>query len=294
MNTFDDAFKILSTGSPTEIKDAKKFIEKKWKNDHKEFSKAFALIDKYIKAFDSILSPLHKSAVITGMSFFYLALADTHFDPLKDFIVKSLQDSDGRVREAARKTGDWLYISLSDRVDPFIYPKGKELSDIQIASQQIARGQYIDVVRELETLIDIYDDGLEANIEYIDDMKPSVNKSIQQMWVRLTCSRSYRETIENSVPIPFEILEKRKSIERDLAHLLKTCNVDEYTSIDDIKQMIFEEGSVKDMSAIIRIFDNGDISNLDNVLEIVGDAWNYFPHKLINGKCPAEMYSIKG
>jgi len=32
----------------------------------------------------------------------------------------------------------------------------------------------------------------------------------------------------------------------------------------------------------------GDASELSNVLELVTDAWNYFPHKVLGGISPAE------
>ncbi|MCX6716925.1 MAG: hypothetical protein NTV72_03300 [Candidatus Taylorbacteria bacterium] len=293
MNTFDNLFRILSTGTPAEIKEAKKLIGKKWKTDHKEFGNAFELINKVIETFDLIKSPVNKSAVITGMTMFYLSLADKHFDALKSFIVKNLQNPDGRVRESARKTGNWLYISLTERTDPFIYPKGKELTEKQIVERRIARQQYINFVKELEILIDKYDDDAEADLEYIDEMKPSVYKSIQQMWVSLTSSRAYREIIEKITPVTLEVFDKRKVIERDLARIIKDCKIDKYTDVNDIKQMIFEEDNVKDLSNIIRMFDNGNTSNLNNVLEIISDAWNYFPHMSINGKCPFELYPIK-
>lgn len=33
----------------------------------------------------------------------------------------------------------------------------------------------------------------------------------------------------------------------------------------------------------------GDASELSNVLELVTDAWNYFPHKVLGGISPAEV-----
>ena len=37
------------------------------------------------------------------------------------------------------------------------------------------------------------------------------------------------------------------------------------------------------------MFDRGgDASELSNVLELVTDAWNYFPHKALGGISPAE------
>ncbi len=38
------------------------------------------------------------------------------------------------------------------------------------------------------------------------------------------------------------------------------------------------------------MFDRGgDASELSNVLELVIDAWNYFPHKVLGGISPAEV-----
>ena len=43
------------------------------------------------------------------------------------------------------------------------------------------------------------------------------------------------------------------------------------------------------MQKIIAMFNRGgNISELSNVLELVSDAWNYFPHKVIGGLSPAE------
>ena len=33
----------------------------------------------------------------------------------------------------------------------------------------------------------------------------------------------------------------------------------------------------------------GDASELSNVLELVSDAWNYFPHKILGGISPADL-----
>jgi hypothetical protein len=44
------------------------------------------------------------------------------------------------------------------------------------------------------------------------------------------------------------------------------------------------------MIKVVAMFDRGgDASELENVLELVTDAWNYFPHKVLGGISPAEM-----
>ena len=43
------------------------------------------------------------------------------------------------------------------------------------------------------------------------------------------------------------------------------------------------------MMKVVAMFDRGgDASELENVLELVSDAWNYFPHKALGGLSPAD------
>ncbi|MFH1186909.1 MAG: hypothetical protein V1697_01910 [Candidatus Levyibacteriota bacterium] len=44
-----------------------------------------------------------------------------------------------------------------------------------------------------------------------------------------------------------------------------------------------------DLNQIIRVFDNGSVAEIENVLDIINDAWNYFPHKVLDGRCPTEI-----
>lgn len=283
---FKELFDILTTGTRAEIKEAKKQIKKIWNKDHEDFSLASSFILKTISNFDHIHDAEHKAAVISAMDLFYLALADEYFEVLKNFIIKNLQHPDGRVREAARNTGQWLYISLSSRAEPFVYPKGTELNEKQKSGQILARKQYVDFVAELEMLIDKYNDDNDAS-EYIDDMKPSVHKSLQSFWCRLTDPPSYRRIVEQTRPIPLEIFMRRKEIENELTNKLKEIGSD--FDLEYIKQIIYHEDGTDDLKNIIMLFDTGQgVSELDNTLELVNDAWNYFPHKSLNGLSPEE------
>jgi len=59
--------------------------------------------------------------------------------------------------------------------------------------------------------------------------------------------------------------------------------------LDDIKDAIYNEEETDDMMKVVAMFDRGgDASELSNILELVSDAWNYFPHKIIGGILPAE------
>ena len=85
-----------------------------------------------------------------------------------------------------------------------------------------------------------------------------------------------------------QILERRKEIEQELMDILKETKSD--FTLDHIRDVIFHEDDNDDMMKVVAMFDRGgDASELSNVLELVTDAWNYFPHKALGGISPAEM-----
>lgn len=84
-----------------------------------------------------------------------------------------------------------------------------------------------------------------------------------------------------------EIIEMRKEIKRKFEELLA-----EHASpfiFDHILDIIYREDDTDDMMKIVRIFDRGDPMELENILEMATDAWNYFPHKILDGKSPMEV-----
>ena len=84
-----------------------------------------------------------------------------------------------------------------------------------------------------------------------------------------------------------QIFKTRKEIEKKLKELLKQTKSD--FSLEDIKEIIYNEKDQNDLAKIIEMFDNGqNIDDLNSVLAIVNDAWNYFPHKCLEGLSPAE------
>ncbi len=87
-----------------------------------------------------------------------------------------------------------------------------------------------------------------------------------------------------------QILAYRKELERDLTKLLKETG--SIFTLQDIKDAIYDEEDTDDLMRVIAMFDRGgDASELENILELANDAWNYFPHKLLNGLSPAEKVS---
>ncbi len=84
-----------------------------------------------------------------------------------------------------------------------------------------------------------------------------------------------------------QILERRKEVEKELLEMLKQTKSD--FGLDDIKKIVYNEDGQDSLTDIIAMFDTGQgAAELQNVLELVNDAWNYFPHKIIGGLSPAE------
>ncbi len=84
-----------------------------------------------------------------------------------------------------------------------------------------------------------------------------------------------------------QILERRKEIEQELVDMLKETESD--FTLDHVRDVIFHEEDNDDMMKVVAMFDRGgDASELSNVLELVTDAWNYLPHKILGGISPAE------
>ncbi len=83
-----------------------------------------------------------------------------------------------------------------------------------------------------------------------------------------------------------ETIEKRKEIKEEFEELLKEHNSP--FTFQHILDIIYHEEETDDMMKIVRIFDRGDPIELGNILELATDAWNYFPHKMLGGKAPAE------
>jgi len=85
-----------------------------------------------------------------------------------------------------------------------------------------------------------------------------------------------------------EIIEKRKEIEREVEDFLKETGSD--FKLEDILETIYEEEETDDFTDLIAMFDMGQGAvELQTVTELLSDAWNYFPHKILGGKSPAEM-----
>ena len=110
---FKRIFNVLINGNADDCKEAKREIERIYRSEGSaEFEKAAIIALEYLKEFETIKNTKNKEAFLSGLSLFFLVLSDEYFNELKDFTLKVIQDSDGHVREAIRKTSDWCLGAL--------------------------------------------------------------------------------------------------------------------------------------------------------------------------------------
>jgi len=84
-----------------------------------------------------------------------------------------------------------------------------------------------------------------------------------------------------------QIIEHRRNLEGEIMDMLKETGSD--FKLAHVLDAIYNEEDSDDMMKVVAMFDcGGDAIELENVLELVADAWNYFPHKVLGGISPAE------
>ena len=86
----------------------------------------------------------------------------------------------------------------------------------------------------------------------------------------------------------------RALTEARLSSLLEQTN--SAATLDDIKRIIFYESNSRFSFYVAHataLFENRQSTiDIDTVLPVIQDAWNYFPHRALNGQCPAEIFFL--
>jgi hypothetical protein len=307
-----ELIEIIKTGSKEQVVDAQKKIEKFWQGILRPLSdeqkKYYEIFLDEINYFDEIKDASHQVYLINTLKWPFLVLGDKHFKFFADFIIKAIQNPSGKIRQSILHAVDWLTIGVD--IEPPTWSDGK-LTAEEISLMHKNKRIYFELVQEVEQLLKKYEEPRFNKFTYIHKMPSSVYKSLQYLITeRLLRTEKYErmyqdflcdqhvlspdiepqsEVITEAEKIISrqQILEKREEIEEDLNQLLKETHSD--FSIRDIKDIIYEEEDHYDLMKIVAMFDRGgDALELENILELAGDAWNYFPHKLLGGISPAE------
>jgi hypothetical protein len=99
--------------------------------------------------------------------------------------------------------------------------------------------------------------------------------------------RAKRKGLEPPKVSQVEILRKKRVAEEEVGDLIELmgCGL----SLEEIKDIVYNEDGTESMRKIILSFDQGqDIDEMNRILQIISNAWNYWPHKKLNGLSPAE------
>lgn len=84
-----------------------------------------------------------------------------------------------------------------------------------------------------------------------------------------------------------EILVKRLSIEEHLKRIIKKYN--NTLKVSYIKNIIYNENDQRELDFLINLFSSvEDFSELQRIIAVIVDAWNYWPHKSLEGLSPVE------
>jgi hypothetical protein len=63
-------------------------------------------------------------------------------------------------------------------------------------------------------------------------------------------------------------------------------------TVEDIRQLIFEhDGTTHPSECFVDLVDlfRAEEADVDSLLPVIQDAWNYSPHRSLDGRCPAEV-----
>jgi transposase len=105
-----------------------------------------------------------------------------------------------------------------------------------------------------------------------------------------TCSAGYNVSMQQPGN-DNAVRSYRALTEARLSDLLEQTN--SAATLDDIKRLIFESDlrrPSRHFGQLIALFHSPAKSISDHVLlPVIQDAWNYFPHLLLSGQCPAEL-----
>lgn len=106
--------------------------------------------------------------------------------------------------------------------------------------------------------------------------------------------RTMRDLVQHDhgdqAPRPIKI--RRKATEMRLGDELRRAN--SFLTLGQVMALIFESDAQdfrRYLEAMLTAFDR-DVD--ESLLQVFQDAWNFFPHRFLDGRCPAELFDELG
>ncbi|MDD4358280.1 MAG: hypothetical protein PHY30_00500 [Candidatus Pacebacteria bacterium] len=299
-NYIENLIKIIKVGTREEVKQAQKKVEEFFHNVYIESRDdgewAFSAFLEELKTFEEIKDIEHQAWFINTLKWPIYAIGEENFERWSSFLLNCVRHPSGKIRQAAIRAIDNLIIFL--RLDKSEKPDSKNEEFEEIVDDN--RKRFGCFVLAVEKLTEEYNEKRFNRYKYINNLPVGVYKSLQSLLVDVLLKSEffeniYKEFLEeinedyNRPKITEEsIIKERKEAEKQLENLVESTNSE--LSLQDVKDIIFNEkdrdGSMK---RLIDNFNKGqEINEWDEILQIIVKAWNYWPHKRLNGLCPAE------
>ncbi len=310
----------LKTGSPADIriakKDLKNIVNKDYLyGDKKQRKKVIKDLLPFIdeaRRFENIKDLDRQVYFLDALNTVMIAIGEEELEFFQDFIYKYIQHPSGKLRQAILRIGaNFYYFSIDVIIencnDDNLSKKEKEICETK-------RFSFFLFLDAIENLMGRHYSSEYDKYEYIDDMPPSIYKSLEMLFWRMTrdkemmkeysnflkgkedferqqfeASKRLREDIKKvSNMSEKDILKKRQEVERDMRQILS--KMDTKLTWEDMRYIIYNEEPKKGTEKMIDWLDlSDDIDKANDVLQVINDAWNFFPHKKLDGLCPIEM-----
>jgi hypothetical protein len=278
-------------------------------------------IKKGLEIFLYEMGEFHKIEKVDNQAHFLNVLSDIflilnreHFDFFLVFVLLHIQNPSGKVRQALFNSSFWLLCEGYSCVSPSIWGN-KKISDEEKELLEKNKLSYFDFLEELEFLMDEYCLPEYEKYEYIQDLPPSIYKSLEMLFFKATMPKEIKkeykkylkekekmtvesEKEENSMKKEIsdaimknknltkeDILKRREEIKKELTEIIEKNKIN--YSFEDIEKMVYQKKIPKSLPNIIDIFSDC-IDSDDKVLPLLNDLFNFFPHKELNGLSPVE------
>ncbi len=177
---------IVTTGTREEIRAAQKAIEKLWNTErpstrgtcNRRNRKVFNVYKELIEGWDSIKDIDHQYALVNTLKWAFFVVPREQFEYCKNFALRILEHPSGKLRQSMIHAADWLTMSLRlwsyDHTTHIMPKRMKE-----------DRLRFCVWVEEIEQRIEKYHDHSNDHIKHIDELPPSVEKSLELFLAKL-------------------------------------------------------------------------------------------------------------
>jgi len=283
--TFKELFKTILIADKTASRTAARTVRKFLYSSHQgreKYDDIHEIINDTPNAYAKITEDWRRENFVMAVSVIYYLHDHEHGpDFLFPWLLELLQNKNGYIRHAAVRI-------IQHELGPLTYQirfpgKGRSLSGL---SREDANEMLCMIEADLNKLAAQFWNSTYRKYKYIENLPSGTFKSVQLILSRLDdyCNEAPAQT---SCETKDHTITRKMEIEQEIIKMLE-CTESDFT-LEDVQNAIFHEKDINDMMKIVAMFDyGGDVSELDNILDLVSDAWNYFPHKALGTLSPAE------